>query len=288
MKVLILGSGGLLGQALQQAFEDADLLAWTHRDCDITEPAIRGRICEAKPDVVINAAAWTDVDGAEDPNLWPLAQKVNSDGVANLLHSCESAGARLVHISTNEVFAGEPNMLYAEFDRVNPVNAYGRSKAAGEKRLKSHLDRHMLIRVSWLFGPGGDHFPAKIASAADRQATLRVVNDEIGCPTYTIDAARRIFQLVSRRVTGIFHVTNEGTVSRYEWACQILQATGRNATLVHPINSSEWQREAPTPCHAVLIDNRMKSLGFEPMPHWLDALKRHRALGEPWASPDQQ
>ncbi len=287
MKVLILGSGGLLGQALQQAFAETELLAWTHRDCDITEPATRGRIFEAKPDIVINAAAWTDVDGAEDPDLWPLVQKVNCDGVGNLLHSCESAGAQLVHISTNEVFAGEPENFYAEFDRVEPVNAYGRSKAAGEDWLKSHLDRHLLIRVSWLFGPGGDHFPAKIAVAADRHATLSVVNDEIGCPTYTIDAARRIFQLVGRRVSGIFHVTNVGAVSRYEWACQVLQATGRIATRVHPINSSEWHREAPTPCHAVLVDNRMMSLGLKPMPHWQDALKRHRALGEPWTSPSQ-
>ena len=287
MRVLIVGSGGLLGHALQQAFADSELWAWTRQDCDVTQPETQHQIARAEPDVVINAAAWTNVDEAEDPRHWPQVQKVNIHGVANLLQGCEATGARLVHISTNEVFPGKPGTFYAEHDPTGPVNAYGRSKTAGEALLGPHLDHHLLVRVSWLFGPGGDHFPAKIARAADRFPELKVVSDEIGCPTYTIDAARRIKQLVHGEAAGIFHVTNAGTVSRYEWACQVLQATGRTATAVHPIPGHEWERAAPVPRHAVLVDSRMQAMRLAPLPSCQDALQRLVALAEPWVSRDR-
>ncbi len=284
VKVLIVGSGGLFGHALKQAFADSKLQTWTHRNCDIAQPETPGRISMADPDVVINAAAWTDVDGAEDPRHWPQVQKTNINGVAHLLQGCEAAGARLVHISTNEVFPGEPDTFYAESDPIGPINAYGRSKARGEALLEPYLNHHLLIRVSWLFGPGGDHFPAKIARAADRFSELKVVSDEIGRPTYTVDAARRIRQLIHRGATGIFHVTNGGTASRYEWACRVLKATGRTATAVHPIPGRAWQRAAPVPRHAVLVDSRMHALHLSPLPLWHEALERLVALDEPWAS----
>lgn len=286
MRVVIVGSAGLLGRALQQAFADCKLSAWTRRDCDVTQPETQRRIAAVEPDVVVNAAAWTDVDGAEDPRNWPRVQQVNIEGVGNLLQGCEAAGARLVHISTNEVFPGTPDTLYTEYDPTGPVNAYGRSKAGGEALLAPHLDRHLLVRVSWLFGPGGDHFPAKIARAADRFPELKVVSDEIGRPTYTVDAARRIRQLVHAGATGIFHVANAGTVSRYEWARQVLQATGRT-TVVHPIPGHEWQRAAPVPRHAVLVDSRMQARRLAPLPPGQDALRRLVALAEPWVSSDR-
>ncbi len=283
-RVLIVGSGGLLGRALQHAFADSELLAWTRRDCDITQPETPDRIARAAPDVVINAAAWTDVDGAENPRHWPQVQRVNCEGVAHVLQGCEGAGARLVHISTNEVFPGEPGAYYAEYDPTGPVNAYGRSKAAGEALLASSRHRHLLVRVSWLFGPDGDHFPARITRAADRLPTLKVVDDEFGCPTYTVDAARRIHQLVHQEAAGIFHVVNAGIVSRYAWACQVLQATGRTATAVHPIPGHAWERAAPVPRHAVLVDRRMKAMQLAPLPPWQEALERLVARAEPWVT----
>ena len=285
MRVIIVGSGGLFGRVLQQAFSDTDLLAWTHGECDISQPRATDQISQFRPDLVINAAAWTDVDSAEEPAHWPQVFDVNCKGVEHLIQGCEEAGARLIHISTNEVFAGKPDTVYSEFDPTCPINAYGKSKALGEKLLKPFLNRHLLIRVSWLFGPGGDHFPAKIARAADRLPELRVVEDEIGNPTYTVDAAQRIRQLSGKEAFGIFHVTNSDTISRYEWACQILQETGRTATAVQPIPGRDWKRAAPTPRHAVLADNRTKLLGLSPMPSLKEALQRHVALKEPWVFP---
>lgn len=285
MRVLIVGSGGLLGGALQQAFADFEVLAWTRLECDISLPQTVEQISRAKPDLVVNAAAWTDVDKAEDPNHWPQVHAVNSKGVAHLIQGCESANAKMIHISTNEVFPGKPNKVYAETDPTFPINAYGKSKSMGENLLTPHLNRHLLIRVSWLFGPGGDHFPAKIGRAADKLPELRVVEDEIGNPTYTVDAARRIRQLTCKGVTGIFHVTNPDIMSRYEWACHVLEETGRTETTVRPIPGRAWKRAAPTPSHAVLKDNRMEPLGFSPLPPLRDALLRHVALQEAWVFP---
>lgn len=274
MKVLILGAQGLLGRALQGACRHEKLLAWSRRDCDIAAPEAYDLIVRAQPQAVVNAAAWTDVDGAEEPGNRDMVFRTNSEALARLAAACNAIDAHFLHISTNEVFAGQPVMQYTERDMPAPVNTYGRSKAEGEMALAQDLHRHCIVRVSWLFGLHGEHFPGKIVRAADRLGHLRVVNDEFGCPTFADDAARRVHQLLSRRASGIFHVTNRGIVSRCAWARFVLDHTGRADVGIRPISSTEWERPAAAPRHAVLRDTRLAQAGIETMPTWQDAMHR--------------
>lgn len=274
MKILILGAEGLFGRSLQEAFPRDAVMAWGRRQCDIGSRRAGRLIVQARPDVVINAAAWTNVDGAEAQANWPAVHAVNCSALKGLLAACDAIPARLLHISTNEVFPGHPGAVYAESAATRPVNAYGRSKADGENVLRPFLDRHCLVRVSWLFGPYGEHFPSKIMRAADRLGTLQVVADEIGRPTYAVDAARMIHAIVRREACGIFHVTNEGVTSRYDWARFVLDASGRAAIPIVPIASREWQRPATAPLHAVLRDTRLRIEGLGAMPSWQDAMRR--------------
>ncbi len=274
MRILLLGAHGLLGQALQTAFATAELTAWGREACDITRPETRTRIETAKPEVVVNAAAWTDVDGAEAPAVWDDVLQINACCLARIAQACNELNAQLVHISTNEVFPGTPEQCYAEEAPVQPINAYGRSKALGEQIAKQ-ATRHCIVRVSWLFGPHGDHFPRKIVRAADRYGQLRVVADEFGSPTYTLDAASRIARLACTQAQGVFHVTNQGIVSRYEWARYVLQHTNRGHVEVTPIPHSAWERPAPTPLHAVLADHRLRRFRIAAMPDWQDAVQRY-------------
>ncbi len=273
MRILLLGANGLLGRALQTALAQENLLVWGRKECDITSPETRNRIVQAQPEVVINTAAWTDVDGAEDPDAWPEVVQVNACGLQGVVQACNELEAHLIHISTNEVFPGKPGCFYSESDSVQPVNAYGRSKALGEQIIKE-MTHHCIVRVSWLFGPHGDDFPRKIVRAADRLGQLRVVDDEFGSPTYTLDAAQHIAHLAKAQARGIFHVTNRGITSRYLWACHVLKHTGREKVLVTPIPHSQWDRPAPTPLHAVLVDNRLRLATSAEMPTWEDAMQR--------------
>lgn len=274
MKILILGAEGLFGRSLQEAFPRDAVMAWGRRQCDIGSRQALRLIVQAQPDVVINAAAWTDVDGAEAKANWPAVHAVNCWALKGLLAACDAIEARLLHISTNEVFPGCPGEVYAESAATRPVNAYGRSKAAGENVLRPFLARHCLVRVSWLFGPYGEHFPSKIMRAADRLGALQVVNDEIGCPTYAVDAARMVHAIVRREACGIFHVTNAGAISRYDWARFVLDASGRAAIPITPIASREWPRTATAPLHAVLRDTRLRKEGLGVMPSWQNAMRR--------------
>lgn len=274
MRIVLLGAQGLLGRALQSALAREELLAWGRGECDITQPETRTRIEEVAPAAVINAAAWTDVDGAEAPEAWDEVVQVNACCLDRIVQACNGLGAQFVHISTNEVFPGTPGQYYTEEDAVQPINAYGRSKALAEQIVRT-ASRHCIVRVSWLFGPDGDHFPGKIVRAADRYGQLRVVADEYGSPTYTLDAAQRIARLVQIGAQGVFHVTNKGIASRYAWACHVLQHTGRGHVEVTPIPHTEWQRTAPTPLHAVLADQRLQHVGIEAMPEWQDAMQRY-------------
>ncbi len=274
MKILLLGARGLLGGALQTVFAQEELLAWGRSECDITLPTVQKRILCAAPDVVVNAAAWTDVDGAEKPEVWEQVMQVNAYSLAWIVQACNELNSQLVHISTNEVFPGTPGQYYTEEDAPQPINAYGRSKALGERIIQEAV-RHCIVRVSWLFGPHGDHFPRKIVRAADQYGQLRVVDDEFGSPTYTLDAARQIARLVRSQAHGIFHITNQGIISRYVWARHILQHTGRQDIVVMPISHTQWTRPAPTPLHAVLVAQQFQKRGWDTMPTWQDATQRY-------------
>lgn len=277
MRVIVIGSGGQLGRALLQEFADdraVTLSGWARPAHDLTSPQITQAIAAAQPDVVINAAAWTDVDGAEANE--DAAYAANALGPHYLAEGCERSGAWLVHVSTNEVFAGLPGRCYREYDLPQPGSAYARSKLAGEAAVAQTVRRHMIVRVAWLFGPQGNNFPAKIISAADRHGQLRVVDDEFGNPTYAPDVAAAIRNLIRTERPGIFHLVNQGRASRYDFARAALALTGRGDAPVTPIPAHEWPRPAPPPPHAVLVNQAAAALGITLRP-WEQALAEYVA-----------
>jgi dTDP-4-dehydrorhamnose reductase len=274
MHVLLVGDGQL-GRALRQvlaATPHHEVTIWRHSTFDMTQPDTPDAVAALAPDIVINAAAWTNVDSAEhNPDA---AYAVNALGPKYLAEGCARCGAALVQVSTNEVFPGHPGVFYREYDRTAAGSIYARSKLAGEIAVTQMLQRLYIVRVAWLFAPGGVNFPAKISEAANRLGSLRVVSDEFGNPTYAPDAAAAIVQLIESERYGIYHLVNEGWCSRYQFARQVLAHSGRGHIEVTPISYQEWQRTAPPPLHAVLVNQAAAALGIRLRP-WEEAVEAY-------------
>ncbi|GAB4522489.1 MAG: dTDP-4-dehydrorhamnose reductase [Anaerolineae bacterium] len=270
-RVLVTGALGQLGRALTGLLHDSVTLL----GIDVDEADIRDGdqviplIADFQPDVVIHAAAWTNVDAAEaDPDG---AYAVNAIGTQNVALACQRCNAAMVYISTNEVFDGRSPTPYREWDTPNPISVYARTKLAGERIAQMLLNRLYIVRTAWVFAPGGNNFPAKIIRAADQHGRLRVVADEWGNPTYAPDLAEALVRLIQTERYGIYHLTNSGACSRFEWAREVLRLTGRGHIPIEPIASSEWVRPARPPLHAVLANTAAKALGIELRP-WREAL----------------
>jgi len=245
-------------------------------ELDITDrEAIRRAIREFRPDVVIHAAAWTDVDGcAREPER---AFRVNALGTQNVALACAEAGAALLYISTNEVFDGTATEPYREWDPVRPINPYGRSKAAGEWFVSHLLTRFYIVRTAWLYAPGGRNFPHRILQLANERGALRVVVDEVSNPTYAPDLAAAIAALIRTEAYGIYHLTNSGYCSRYEFACAILRMSGRTDVPVEPITLDQFQRDSTPPRFAPLANTAAAALGIVLRP-WEEALAEFLAV----------
>lgn len=274
-RILIVGGQGQLGRALRTYFSaDSrfDVQSWQRPQQDITQPQITEQIVNLCPDVVINAAAWTNVDGAES-NI-DAAYAANTLGPKYLAEGCAKTGALLVQISTNEVFAGLEGHFYREYDLPSPNGIYARSKASGERAIQLHCQRWMVVRVAWLFGPGGNNFPAKIVAAADKNGALRVVSNETGNPTYAPDVAQAIGKLIEADRVGIYHLINQGHASRFELARTVLAASGRGEIPLTPILASDWLRPAPSPLHAVLVNQCAAAVGITLRP-WQEAAEEY-------------
>lgn len=270
MRVVITGHNGQLGRQLQAAFAGHELLNLDLPRDDITDPGIVQRVADFGPELVVHAAAYTDVDGCErDPEL---AFRVNAFGTQNVALAARQAGAALLHISTNEVFSGRRRDLYREWDQPDPVSVYARSKAAGEQIVRDLAGgRCYIVRIAWLFGPGGNNFVTKILAAAGKQGALRVAIDEIGNPTYAPDLAAAIARLATTGHFGIYHLTNAGFCSRYEFAREIMRLAGRPELPITPILSAEWPRPSTPPLHAVLANTAAAGLGITLRP-WQEAV----------------
>lgn len=270
MHLLITGGRGQLARALHTHFNPIHRVTlWSRPEFDIAAPGVAEAVAELAPDVVINAAAWTDVDGAEAAPEAAFA--ANALGPKYLAEGCAACGAALVQISSNEVFAGAPGRFYREYEELHPGTVYARSKAAGERAARQVLDRLYIVRVAWLYGPGDSNFPSKIVAAADKHGSLRVVADEFGNPTYTPDVAAALEQLLATGRYGIYHLVNQGHASRYEWAVELLRLSGRGQVPVAPIPAGEWPRPAMPPAHAVLVNQAGAALGICLRP-WQEAL----------------
>lgn len=277
MHVLITGGRGQLGLVVADAFGGrghADVTIWNRPKYDISDPSIRERLCDLRPNLVVNCAAWTDVDGAEkDPDA---AYAVNALGPRYLAEGCRQCGAEMVQVSTNEVFSGKPDRFYREYDLPNPSSVYARSKLAGEVAAKETLSQLYLVRIAWLFGISENNFPAKIMNAAKKQGALRVVDDEMGNPTYAPDLADALVALTQTGRHGTYHLVNDGYTSRYQWAKAVLKNVNYDVD-VTPIPSSEWVRPTEPPLHAVLVNQAAAALGIR-LRSWQDALTEYSKL----------
>jgi len=273
MKIMITGALGQLGTALQQALTRHQLVLVDLPDVDITDKeAIITAVADARPDVVIHSAAYTNVDGcAKDP---ALAYQVNGLGTQNVALACRQFDVALCHISTNEVFAGDRLDGYEEWMPLNPVNAYGRSKAAAETHVKNLLNRFYIVRLAWLFAPGGQNFIHAILNRAQKAGQVRVVVDEVGNPTYVHDLAAAIAQLIQTDQYGIYHLTNSGACSRWAFANEILRQTGLTDVVNTPILGKEFKRASTPPPFAALHNIAGKAIGIELRP-WQAALTEY-------------
>jgi dTDP-4-dehydrorhamnose reductase len=277
MHILIIAGRGQLGQALQMLYSKQErlrLTTWNRPTFDIADPHIALAVAQLRPHVVINCAAWTDVDAAE-ANV-DAAYAANALGPKYLAEGCNRCKAILVQISTNMVFAGEAGCFYREYDLPDPHGVYARSKLAGELAAQQRLERLHIVRVAWLFGPGGVNFPAKIIAAADQRGALRVVADEYGNPTYAPDAAEAIARLIETERYGAYHLVNAGMASRYEFAQTVLQAHGRGCIPLTPISYTEWSRPAPIVPHAVIVNQAGAALGIT-LRSWQEAVQAYAA-----------
>ncbi|PKO21165.1 MAG: dTDP-4-dehydrorhamnose reductase [Chloroflexi bacterium HGW-Chloroflexi-1] len=272
MRVVITGCKGQLGRLLTAAFAGHELLGLDLPEDDITGPMMSARIAGFAPDLVLHAAAYTDVDGCErDPDL---AFRVNAVGTQSVALAARRARAAMVYVSTNEVFDGTRRDLYREWDHPNPLSVYARSKAAGEQIVRDLLDRFYIVRIAWLFGPGGVNFVTKILAGAEKDGALRVAVDEFGNPTYAPDLAAALAQLVRTGQFGIYHLTNAGFCSRYELAREIMRLAGKPDLPITPILSAEWPRPSQPPLHAVLANTNALALGITLRP-WGEALAEY-------------
>ena len=276
--LLIAGANGMLGHALQIVAGKRGLsfFAPVESEFDITSVADVSRVvrafAELHPDgALINAAAYTNVERAEgDPET---AFAVNRTGARLLAAAAARAGLPFVHVSTDFVFDGTKDGAYTEDDEPNPLSVYGVSKLAGEHVVLSANPTALIVRTAWVFGPYGANFPTKILERAAGSIAVTVVNDEIGSPTYTLDLAAGILDLLEARARGVFHLAGSGSCTRDEMAREILRLAGLERVAVVPVPSSTFPTKAARPANSVLDCSKAEALGVT-MPDWHDALAR--------------
>lgn len=283
MRVLVTGARGMLGQALTPRLAARhETLGCDIAEFDITDAAVtRAAIAAFAPNVVVHCAAMTQVDRCESEA--DLAFRVNGEGTRHVAEAAAAAGAGLIYLSTDFVFDGAKPEPYLEDDPPAPISVYGASKLAGETAARAAGGAHAIVRTSWVFGPGGPNFVETMLRLAARRREnpasppLRVVGDQVGAPTYTLDLADALVALVGSGRTGIFHVTNSGSCSWHEYACTVLRMAGQGDTPVERISSAEWSAPARRPAQSRLANAAWARAGFAPLRSWQDALAHYLA-----------
>jgi len=277
MKILITGSNGMLGHDLKDVLEDNhELILTTSKTLDITnKDYVLDFIRENKPDVVINAAAYTDVDGCETNQ--DTAYAVNGDGVKNLALACKEIDCPLVHISTDYVFNGENTRPWVEDDEIGPISVYGKSKLQGEQAILEILDKFYILRTAWLYGMNGKNFPKTMLELAKNHSEITVVYDEVGTPTYTPDLAGAIAELIETDYYGVYHLTNSGNCSWCEFARYIFEVADVDVKVI-PVTASEFARPAPRPHYSVLENKNWIKNGFKPLRSYKEAITEYIEL----------
>jgi dTDP-4-dehydrorhamnose reductase len=267
-----MGHKGMLGSDLMEVLGGRhEVFGVDVAEFDITSAADCVRVLEEfRPEAVVNAAAYTDVDGCETNRDACFA--VNAGGVRNVAEACKAIGAKAVHYSTDYVFDGTKGEPYLEDDACRPINVYGESKRKGEEALVETLERHLLIRTAWLYGRQGKNFVKAILAKVKDEGTLRVVDDQLGSPTFTLDLAQATKLLLELDCTGTYHVTNRGVCSWYEFARRILEYAQVAGITVVPIKSGELNRKAARPAYSVLSNRKFMEATKKTMRPWQVAL----------------
>jgi dTDP-4-dehydrorhamnose reductase len=275
VRLLILGAGGQLGQELSRVAppHGFEVTALTHAECDITAPeAVDQALSVSASEAVVNCAAWTRVDAAEEAR--EEAYRINALGPRVLATACAARSVLLTHLSTDYVFDGMATAPIDESADPRPLSVYGASKLAGEVEVRRACPRHQIVRTGWLYGQKGPNFVLTILRLAHQRDRLRVVADQRGCPTWTGHLAPAILQLVSSGVTGTFHLTNSGEATWHEFATAILAEAGIEG-LVEAITTAEYPTPARRPVYAVLDNRVWRELGEAPLPHWREGLRAY-------------
>lgn len=275
MRIAITGARGQLGTSLQDVLAREGVIPLNRPEYEITNSDVISAIASLEPEVMIHTAAMTNVDDCE---LAPdAAYLVNALGTRNVALACRACGATMVYISTDYVFDGQKGEPYLEFDEPNPTSVYGRSKLAGERYVQTLLHKFYIVRTAWLYSRTGDNFVKKVLRLANERDQLFIVTNEIGSPTYAPDLATAIVKLIQHPLYGIYHLTNRGYCSRYEFAKKILESAGRSDVPIHP--TEDYPRPAKPPAYAPLRNFCAAQLGITLRP-WEEALRAYFAFAE--------
>ena len=280
MKVLVTGAAGMLGRAVVAAFQsDHTVIGVDLPEGDLTQPSeVMALFRVSRPDWVVHTAAFTDVDGAETQTA--RAWAVNVEATAHLCAACDQYEAGLTYLSTDYVFAGSADG-YDEDSPRDPINYYGLTKARGEEAVELRTGPWQIVRTSWLFGPGPHNFVLTIRRLLDEQRKIRVVNDQVGCPTYAPDLAVVLLWLVGTGQSGYYHGTNAGSCTWFAFAREIARLGGADPTWIEPCTSHEYPTPARRPACSILRSRHLEALGCPPRPTWSRALKRYLRLLDP-------
>lgn len=273
MKVIVTGAGGQLGTDVAAIFKQNghDVIDLDRSKLDIAnQQACNDIISASQPDVIVHCAAYTAVDAAESEE--DQAYLVNAVGSRNIAVAAEKTGAKVCYISTDYVFDGNSTVPYREYDNTNPQTIYGKSKRAGEQLVQTLCSRYFIVRTSWVYGKNGNNFVKTMLKLGREKPSLQVVHDQIGSPTYTVDLATFLLELVATEKYGVYHASNTGNCSWYEFAKAIFEEAGME-TEVRPCTTAEFPRPAPRPKNSVLDHGSIRTNGFEDLRQWRDALK---------------
>ena len=275
MKILVTGAGGQLGYDLVKELNRRghEVIGVGSKEMDITDAAaVKETLTALRPDAVMHCAAYTAVGNAEDER--EKCDAVNHIGTENIAKACANIGAKLLYLSTDYVFDGEGERPWEPDDEVQPLNTYGLTKYLGEEAVRSYVDKHFIVRISWVFGINGKNFVKTMLRLGEEREQLTVVRDQIGSPTYTPDLSRLLADMIASEKYGTYHATNEGVCSWYEFACAIMKKAGLNAKVL-PVGSDEYPVKAKRPLNSRMSKDKLTENGFARLPHWEDALERY-------------
>lgn len=278
MKVFVTGVKGQLGHDVVNELTGRGIQAVgvDIEEMDITDAACVTRVIkEAAPDAVIHCAAYTAVDAAEENE--ELCRRVNAEGPRNIAMVCRELDIKMIYISTDYVFSGQGDRPWEPDDEREPQSVYGQTKYEGELAVQELLDKYFIVRIAWVFGINGKNFVKTMLKLAETHDTIRVVNDQYGSPTYTYDLARLLADMVLTEKYGVYHATNEGICSWYDFACAIFKEAGVSVNVV-PVTTAEYGARAKRPANSRMNKDKLTEQGFEKLPPWQDALRRYVKL----------